>query len=49
MISQWSAKKIQKQEIMNDFFAIWLIFEPDRDLMATNIFRKFGEDRMKTD
>ena len=28
--------------------AIWLIIILGQDLMATNIFTKFGEDRMKT-
>ena len=41
--------KNKKIWITSDFYAIWLIFKPDRDLMARNIFQKFGEDRMKTD
>ena len=28
--------------------AIWLIIELGRDLMATHIYTKFGEDRMNT-
>ena len=27
---------------------IWLVIKLDRDIMASNIFSKFSEDRMKT-
>jgi hypothetical protein len=29
-------------------WAIWLVIELDRDIMANNILMKFGDDPMKT-
>jgi len=47
-ISHWSARKYENVHKFLTTRTIRLIIKLGRDLMITNIFTKFAEDRMKT-